>query len=193
MRTDMHSFSEKLKFFGAFIRSPKTIGSVIPTSSRVISHIIEQIDWKAARLIVEYGPGMGTITRPILERLHPDARLIAIDMNAGFINHLKQSIPDPRLVAVHGSAADVERIITSHIPGSRANYIVSGLPFSTLPEGIDNHIMSETARALSPDGAFLVYQYSRYVVPLLRSHFTSVDEARIWRNIPPCYIFRATK
>ena len=189
----MHSFSEKLKFFGAFVRSPKTIGSIIPTSAQVIRHILQGIDWKSTRLIVEYGPGIGTITQPILDRLHPDARLIAIDMNAGFIDHLNRNIQDPRLIAVHGSATDVRRIIADHMTDSHADYIISGLPFSTLPHGMDDHIMSETAQALSPSGALLVYQYSRYVVSLLRSHFASVVETRIWANIPPCHVFKASK
>ena len=38
---------------------------------------------------------------------------------------------DPRLIAVTGSAADVEKILTDRNLGS-ADYVLSGLPFSTL-------------------------------------------------------------
>jgi len=189
----MHSLTEKLKFFREFIRAPKMIGSVIPTSPSVINHLLKQIDWQEARLIVEYGPGMGTITRPMLEKLHPEARLIAIDMNPDFIGHLRQNIDDPRFIAVHGSAADIESILEEHAPNQRADYIVSGLPFSTLPPGIDDIIVAATVRAIGNEGAFLVYQYSRSVKKPLKRHFAALRHEFIWANIPPCFIFTASK
>ena len=44
-------------------------------------------------------------------RLGPDATLLTIDTNADFTRYLKESIDDPRLVTVTGSAADVEKIL----------------------------------------------------------------------------------
>ncbi len=187
----MHSLTEKLKFFRAFLRSPRQIGSVIPTSSVVIGYLMDRIEWNRADLVVEYGPGLGTITRPMLARLRPDARMIVIDMNPDFVAHLRRTINDPRLMAVHGSAADVEAILMSQAGGSRADYVVSGLPFSTLPEGVGAAIMRATRAALRDDGAFLIYQYSRLVLPLLRPCFGEIEEGMIWRNIPPCRIFTA--
>lgn len=189
----MHSLTEKLTFFREFLRAPKMIGSIIPTSSCVIDHLVKQVDWQKARLIVEYGPGMGTITRPMLEKLHPEARLIAIDMNPDFIRHLRQNIDDSRFIAVHGSAADIENILAQYAPKQNANYIISGLPFSTLPTGVDDMIMAATVRAIGEEGAFLVYQYSRFVKKLLKRHFATLRQDFIWANIPPCFVFTASK
>jgi phospholipid N-methyltransferase len=74
----------------------------------------------------------------------------------------------------------------------QADYIVSGLPFSTLPKELDDAIMAATARAIRPGGQFLVYQYSDYVLPLLRRHFYSVTDRRSWLCIPPAKLFWAT-
>ncbi len=189
----MHSFADKLKFFGQFLRSPKMVGSIIPTSPGVIDHLLSQVDWASTAVFVEYGPGVGTFTRPILDRLRPDARLIAIDTCRDFIDHLGGGMRDPRLKLVHGSAADVEAILADAAEGQPADYVISGLPFSTLPPGIDADIMAATARALSPQGAFLIYQYSKFVLPLLRPHFPAIGHQRLWRNIPPCYVFTARK
>lgn len=189
----MHSTAEKLKFFAEFLRSPRNVGSVIPTSSRVIAEALAKVDWETTDLFVEYGPGMGTFTRPILERLRPDARLIAIDPCASFIAHLRSDIRDPRLTLIEGSATDVETILEAQAQGRRADYILSGLPFSTLPEGVGPAIMAATARALRPGGAFIVYQYSHYVLPMLRANFASVDQSKVWINIPPCDLFVAHK
>ncbi|MPT47168.1 MAG: methyltransferase [Sphingobium sp.] len=187
----MHSFSENLKFFRQFLRSPKMVGSVIPTSRQAIDALLSEVDWSKADVFVEYGPGVGTFTYPILKRLRPDARLIAIDTCRDFIDHLGASAKDPRLTLVHGSASDVKDILEKYAPGQQANYVLSGLPFSTLPEGVGDDIVAATAQSLAPDGAFLIYQYSRFVVPMLRRHFTDVRSRRHWVNIPPCYLITA--
>lgn len=189
----MHRISENLTFFRQFLRSPRMVGSITPTSGPVIEGLLDQIDWQAAEIIVEYGPGVGTFTRPILGRMRPDARLVAIDTCRDFIDHLSARIDDRRLHLVHGSAADVERILERHAEGRRADHVVSGLPFSTLPPGVAPRIAAATANALAPGGTFLVYQYSRFVLPLLRQHFPSVNRRRIWRNVPPCHMFTARK
>jgi phospholipid N-methyltransferase len=179
-------------FFREFLREPAMVGSIIPTSRVVVNGLLDGVDWDKCRLFVEYGPGLGTFTHDILARLHPQAQLIAIDTNPRFIAHLQRTISDLRFTAVNGSAADVQDIITAH--GHKgADYVISGLPFSTLPAGIGPAIMAATHAALNPGGAFVIYQYSRFVLPLLRAHFQRIDQALIWRNIPPCRTFFAWK
>lgn len=189
----MHSFGEKWKFLTEFLRAPRMVGSVVPTSPKVISSLLDRVDWSSTGLFVEYGPGVGTFTRPVLNRLRPDARLIAIDTSRRFIDHLAHTIRDPRLELVHGSAAEVEGIVARVAAGRQVDYVLSGLPFSTLPKHVGNAIVAATYRVLRPDGAFLVYQYSGIFLPLLDPHFTAVTKARIWNNIPPCLIAAARK
>ena len=152
----MRNLAEKLKFFSEFVRAPSMVGSILPTSPRVIDSLLDRVDWSAARLFVEYGPGVGTFTRPILERLRPDGRLIAIDTSQRFINYLSDLIADPRLHLVHGSAADAESVDQAIAPGEQADYVLSGLPFSTLPKGVGDAIVGATFRILRPEGSFLV-------------------------------------
>src|SRR5205807_1978623 len=76
-----------------------------------------------------------------------------------FTRYLKESIDDPRLVPVTGSAADVAQVLDDRGLGS-ADYVLSGLPFSTLPPGVGEAIADATARVIRPRGAFLVYQFS---------------------------------
>src|SRR5262245_57734296 len=72
-------------FFREFVKHPGMIGSIIPSSRALVRTVLEDVDWANVRLFVEYGPGVGTFTRPILERLPADGLLIAIDTNAGFV------------------------------------------------------------------------------------------------------------
>ncbi len=177
-------------FFRQFLKHPGMIGSVIPSSRTLVDAVLEPVDWDRARLFVEYGPGVGTFTRPILERMHPDATLIAIDLNLDFVAWLDAQIDDPRLRVVHGSAVDVRRFIRE-AGHQQADYVLSGLPFSTLPDGVGAAICAETRAALRPGGEFLIYQYSRYVLRLLTPLFGAISERLEWRNIPPCRVIRA--
>jgi len=158
----------------------------------LIDRMLAPVDWENTRLFVEYGPGVGTFTRPILDRLGPDATLVTIDTNPDFTRYLKQSIDDPRLVAVNGSAADVEQILAERELGS-ADYVLSGLPFSTLPPGVGDAIAEATAKVIRPGGAFLVYQFSPKVRDFIAPYFAPIRRGFEWVNVPPAVLFWAYK
>ena len=179
-------------FFKGFLKHPAMVGSIIPSSRALIDKMLAPVDWQATTLFVEYGPGVGTYTLPILDRLGPDAALIAIDTNPDFVDFLRREIADPRLHVVRGSAADVGRIVAD-LGHERADYVLSGLPFSTLPEGVGDTIARETAAVLKPEGMFLVYQVSAKVAAFLAPHFPAIGRGFEWLNIPPMRLFWARK
>ena len=166
------------------------VGSIIPSSKILIEKMLKPVDWSSCRLFVEYGPGVGTFTRPILDKMAPDAKLIAIDTNEDFIDYLNHDIDDERFIAVHGSAAEVERIIADH-GFDHADYVLSGLPFSTLPPGVGDLIGAATGRAIRDGGAFLVYQFSPKVRDFIAPHFERIDRGFEWINMPPATLFWA--
>ena len=168
------------------------VGSIIPSSRILIEKMLGRVDWENTKVFVEYGPGVGTFTRPILEELGADARLVTIDTNADFTRYLKESIDDPRLIAVTGSAADVEKILEDRgLP--KADFILSGLPFSTLPPGVGDAIAKATSEVIRPGGAFLVYQFSPKVRDFIAPHFDKIDRGFEWINVPPATLFWAWK
>jgi phospholipid N-methyltransferase len=182
--------SPQWQFLRGFLKNPVMVGSVIPSSKVLIDKMLGPVRWDEVRLFVEYGPGVGTFTRPVLDRLPPDARLIAIDTNPDFIDYLKKDIGDERLIAVTGSAADVQKIIAVH-GFEHADYVLSGLPFSTLPPGIGAAIGEATARVVRPGGAFLVDQFSPKVRDFIAPHFERIDRGFEWINVPPATLFWA--
>ena len=180
------------QFLVGFIKHPVMVGSVIPSSKVLIDKMLAPVDWDNCKLFVEYGPGVGTFTQQILDRLAPDATLLTIDTNSDFTDYLNGKFTDSRLEAVTGSAASVRKIMADRGFES-ADYILSGLPFSTLPPGIGPKIAAETAAALRPGGAFLVYQFSPKVRDFIAPHFERIDKGFEWVNIPPATLFWAWK
>jgi phospholipid N-methyltransferase len=179
-------------FVAGFMRHPSMVASIIPSSGVLIRHMLKPVDWANTKLFVEYGPGVGTFTRPILEKLRGDGTLIVIDTNADFIAYLRREIPDSRLVAVHGSAADVMQIVAEH-GFDHADYVLSGLPFSNLPESVGLAIGKATEQVLRPGGAFLVYQFRAKVLDSIKPFFSKIDQEMEYWNVPPCFLFWAHK
>src|SRR3546814_7604010 len=98
----------------------------------------------------------------------PDAQFIAIDTNPDFIRYLRQTIPDQRFAAVHGSAADVAQIVADH-GFDAADYVLSGLPFSTLPPGVGPAIAKATFETLRPCGPFQIGR-AHVCTPVTNAH-----------------------
>ncbi len=175
-------------FLQGFIEHPVMVGSIIPSSRFTIARMLKPVKWDECKLFVEYGPGVGTFCRPVLERLPRDGRLIVIDTNPLYIDYLKATIADSRFIPVLGSAADVEDIVQAH-GFDHADYVLSGLPFSTLPDGVGPAIAAATHRVLRPGGAFLVYQFSAKARDFMARHFNRIDADFEPLNVLPCKLF----
>jgi phospholipid N-methyltransferase len=174
-------------FFRGFLEHPRMVGSIIPTSRNTIEKMLAPVNWAECKLFVEYGPGVGTFCRPVLDRLPRDGALVVIDTNPLYIDYLKRTIGDSRFHPVLGSAEDVEAIIGA-LGYDKADYVLSGLPFSTLPEGVGPAIAAATHRVVRPGGAFLTYQFSATARDLTARHFGRIETGFAWWNIPPCLL-----
>ena len=58
-----------LLFARNFFRHPRMLGSIVPSSRFLIKQLLEPINFGRARVIVEYGPGVGVITAELLRRM----------------------------------------------------------------------------------------------------------------------------
>jgi phospholipid N-methyltransferase len=179
---------DALFFARNFFRHPRMLGSIVPSSRFLIKHLLEPIDWAQARMIVEYGPGVGSITAEVLRRMRADAVLIAIETNPAFVTFLRTSIQDPRLHVVEGSAESVDEILRQH-GHEKASYIISGIPFSTIPAPVRERILLKTSGALEPSGSFLVYQFSTRVLEDLHRFFRYVGRQFEPLNVLPAHLF----
>ena len=179
---------QALLFARNFFRHPRMLGSIVPSSRFLIRELLAPIDWKRARVIVEYGPGVGGITAEVLRRMPSDGVLIAIEMNPDFVSYLHGALRDPRLRVVEGSAESVDEVLR-RCGQSQADYIISGIPFSTIPAPLRERILRKTRAALAPGGAFLVYQFSTRVLQDLKRIFGVVARKFEPLNVLPAHLF----
>jgi phospholipid N-methyltransferase len=177
-----------LVFAHSFLRHPRMLGSVVPSSRFLVQHLLDEIRFDRARVIVEYGPGVGPITTALLARMRPDARLVAFETNAKLAAFLRDTIHDPRLEVVEESAEHASQVL-AQLGLPRADHVISGIPFSTMPADVRRGVVRATRAVLRPGGTFLVYQFSRAVLPDLRETFDEVEQDFEPLNLPPAQLF----
>ena len=167
--------SQLLLFARTFAKYPNMVGWMLPSSRWVVKDVLEEVDWEKAKVIVEYGPGLGTFTTKLLERMRPDATLLALEINPEFSRFLRGHIKDARLRLIERSATDVGSVLADE-GFSHADYVISGIPFKTMPHELRDEIVRSTHAVLRPDGRFLVYQLSSVVLPYLEDVFGTVKK-----------------
>jgi phospholipid N-methyltransferase len=175
-----------LFFARQFLAHPRRVGSLIPSSRPLIGRMLAGVDWARVETAVEFGPGTGVVTRALLARLRPDARLIAFELNPQFATYLARSIADPRLVVLPMSAEHV----ADHVPAG-CEVAISSLPFSIMPREVRGRILAATARVLKPGAPLIGYQYSPAFLAELRGAFPAVHVRFEPRNWPPAFVFTA--
>ncbi len=131
-------------FFKESIRSFRPTASIFPSSRYLADALLRPIDFRKARIIVELGPGTGAVTGEILKRLRPDGRLLAIDINPVFTNHLRTACDDPRLTPVDGSATDLLSLLALHEAGS-IDAVVSSLGLTRMENRIRVSIVASSS------------------------------------------------
>ena len=178
------------EFFSAFLKQSKNVGAVAPSSKFLVKKMVDPIDFTNVKCIVEFGPGTGTITHELLNRMPPDSLLLAFEINKEFCEKLK-GIKDSRLRIISDTAENIENYLPEN-KIQKVDYIVSSLPFAMIPNGIVRNILKISLKVLSPAGAFIQYQYSLNSYRRLKNTFKNVDLNFTPMNIPPAFIFTCT-
>lgn len=184
---NMNIYRNGLSFFKGFINNPSLVGSVVPSSRFLERRLVRVGKVAKARLVVELGPGTGGTTKAVLAALPKNAVLLAIELNPEFASLLK-SENDPRLIVHNGSAEDIGEILKIH-GLSKPDVVLSGIPFSTMPEELGRKIIKQVWTSLSPRGRFVAYQV-RDKVARLGQELIGVPETEIeFVNVPPVRVY----
>ena len=177
----------------------KNVASVAPTSMFGVNKICRCIDFSTVEVIVEYGPGSGVITEVLLKRMPPQAKLIAIETNERFADAVEKKIDDERFTLVRGSAENISQILEG-LGIKKADYIISGIPFSLFDVPKKDRIIIGTRESLALTGSFLVYQFlisagkrKFDIKKKLTQHMKIIRSDYELLAIPPIRIYQAVR
>ena len=179
---------DRVVFLQQFLKNPRQVGSVIPSSRYLERRVVALAEIATARTIVELGTGTGGITRAILGTMPVDARLLGIEINPRF-QELLANCTDNRLIPHAGSAEHLREILVRHrLPAPDA--IISGIPFSTMDKSLGIRILASIADVLAPGGRFVAYQVSGQVAKLALPVLGPARRQVEFLNIPPVRLYR---
>ena len=180
-----------LLFLSRVLHAPLSVGSPLASSPKLVSRLLSPLPWSSFHTVIEFGAGTGSFTRDALRRLPRQGRLIAFDSDAALTASLDETINDPRLQAIACPAEQAGEMLARR-GIAKVDCIITGIPFSTLPDEAAQAILSESARLLGPTGILAAYQVRSQLGRRLPGHFANVRHAYEWRHLPPCHLYWAT-
>lgn len=185
--------ADRFRLLRESFRNLRNTGSVARSSRFLCQSIVDKIAPEQAQTVVELGPGDGVITRYILDRLAPDARLMVFEINDVFIEHLRTAFEhEPRLILIHDSATEMGKYFEEY-GIEYVDYFISGIPFVMLPEALTLDITTKCRNWLRSDGLFIQFHYSPLLIPLYKRVFGNTKTDFIPLNIPPALVITSQK
>jgi phosphatidylethanolamine/phosphatidyl-N-methylethanolamine N-methyltransferase len=178
----------------------QNVASIAPSSRHLARAMLEGLPVDSVRTVAELGAGTGAITRVLLERLPRHATLLAFEINPEFINCMKESFSDPRLVLLNTSAENLGRELRRR-GYDRVDAVVSSLSLRFMPDDRQRILLETIDAFMDERSVYMQYQYlyglrfengrayRHSSLPFLSQYFDSIRCRTIWRNLPPARVF----
>lgn len=188
-----------LRFLKEFLAAPKDVGAILPSSRYLAARVVEEAGVGHASVVVEWGPGTGAITEAVLERLPRDAVYFGMEISPDFVEAMRRRFPQVKVN--HDSAVNTRRYL-EQLGLHSCDSVVSGLPWTTFSDELQDSLLDALVDVLRPGGRFVTYSYimsplmpgGRKFRRKIRERFSHVYQTpSVWRNIPPAFVYVAEK
>jgi phospholipid N-methyltransferase len=172
-------------FFRAWLRDPKRIAAIAPSSTALASAMTAAI-----APVIELGPGTGVFTEALIDRGIPEHRIALVELGDEFVDALSRRFPRASVFR-----HDASRLGTlQFFDGELAGAVVSGLPLLAMTPARVRRVLQDAFSRLRPGGAFYQFTYGfRCPVPprlLDRLGLKATRIAVALRNLPPAAVYR---
>jgi phosphatidylethanolamine/phosphatidyl-N-methylethanolamine N-methyltransferase len=175
-------------FFRQWLRSPKSMGAVIPSSRVLARAVTEAVRWQPGQTVIELGAGTGAISQGLIDAGLPPEALTMIELDRPLFEYLRQRFPAVRVV--NGDATRLVDI--GRQQGiTHVSTVISGLPMVTMPLAFQRAIIEQSFELLGTDGCLLQYSYSPICpIPARKLGVEAKMVKFVVRNVPPATVWR---
>ncbi|ORE97554.1 rRNA adenine N-6-methyltransferase family protein [Aurantimonas sp. 22II-16-19i] len=180
--------SDWLPFLATWVRSPVKMGAVAPSSRTycrtMVRHATTQLDGP----ILELGPGLGVVTRTLLEQGVAPERITSIEYDRDFARKLQQRFPQVNVI--QGDGLDLDKTLGPVADSPKYAAILFAIPIVNMSQAKRQALFSRYFERLLPDGNLT--QLSYMVTPPVRpvpGVFSVSSSRRVWTNIPPARVW----
>ena len=185
--------SKKRYFLKEFFKEKKTVGAISPSSKHLGKKMLENIDFKKTKIIVELGPGTGVFTRMLTSKLADDGKILLFELHDGFYENLKKEFSqDKRVIIINDSAENIGKHLKEHNL-NQVDVVLSSLPLTNFNNKLVMGILKQSHQYLTQSGLYIQFQYSLNAQKALKKVFNTVRISFTPRNIPPAFVYTCTK
>lgn len=182
---------ERLSFLFQYLRNPKEVGAVLPSSTAAADMMTREIT-PASAPVLELGPGTGSFTRAILRRGVRPSDLTLVETNNEFCGLLQSEFRGTRVLCMN--AADIGPELFG---GRQVGAVVSGVPFLLVKPDETMAILSAVFDVMRPGAALYQVTYG-FTVPFPRQVMRALDlqatlVGRTLLNAPPASCYRLSR
>ncbi|MGD8191457.1 class I SAM-dependent methyltransferase [Brevibacillus ginsengisoli] len=185
----MRAMHEKLYFLYKFMRSPKQIGSVTPSSVFLARKMLEPLKGSQVASVAELGAGTGAITRHIATVLQRPTKVLLFEKDPYLRSRLKDEFPN---YSCQEDACNLQEAL-KEVDIDSLDCILSGLPFFNFPSELREQLMREITAALKPGGLFIAFQYSQQMRKRISQDFEIECVHFVPLNFPPAFVYVCRK
>ena len=185
-------------FLSQFISNPLEVGSPFRCSKEVGAKMARAGQVENAKVVVEFGPGTGVITKEIQKQLSPGTTFFAIEINPKLAAATRKKTGATVYV---DSCQHVKKYLEEN-GQTHCDSIICTIPWAVLKEKDQEAIMDEVMDVLLPGGLFVTVGLyhgrkspgGRRLKKMLESRFSQVEQSKsIWSNIPPAFYYTCVK
>lgn len=181
------SLKQKIKTSIEFSKNLFVTGAITETSRKVEVEICKYIPKDRDVVIVEFGMGHGNITKAILDKITPNSRLYAFEVNKEFCDHVRRSIPDERLEIINDGAENMKNHVSHKIDS-----VISSIPFSFFSKEKGIRIIQDAYDSMSNEGYYSQVLYTKFNFKKFQIVFDDC-ELKKFHGIPTEYIYHCQK
>jgi len=158
------------------LKHPKQTGTLAQSSRFLAKKMVQEID--GAIDVIEFGPGIGSVTLEILRRLPENGRLTCFEINSNFCKCL-ETINDSRLKVINDDAQNCEQYVDN------PDCIISCLPLGLFAKPKRSKIIALSTKSKT----YIQFQYTPFLRTKMKHHFRDVKIRFVPLNFPPAFIY----
>ena len=180
------SFGEEFRFFRGWMKNPKNVGSVVPTSELMARRMASVIDPHSNLPVLELGPGTGVITRAILQRGVAADQLYCVEYSPEFAKKLRHDFAGVNIV--EGNAFDLTTTLGG-LGDLKFDCVVSALPLLSFPRAMRIQLITDLLTRIPAGRPIVQFSYGPLspVPPIAGVTVRHLEF--IFRNVPPAQIW----
>ncbi|WP_416357749.1 class I SAM-dependent methyltransferase [Aureimonas phyllosphaerae] len=175
------------RFFGTWVRNPIKMGAVAPSSAHYCATMVASATTGLDGPILELGPGLGCVTRALLDAGVDPGRITSIEYDAEFARTLKERFPAVNVI--RGDGFDLDATLDD---GGSAKFaaILFAIPIVKFPQAERQALFSRYFERLRPGGNLTQLSYLwKPPVKAVPGLFDVSSSDIVWDNIPPARVW----